>query len=84
MSSKNIKQLKDDPTDDDILAVLDKESKEFDKVRLISWMMQNVRASDRVRTLKSTASSILSNSMPTPSSTCNPVSQTATSRNAIA
>lgn len=38
MSSKDIKHLKDDPTDDDILKVLDKESKEFDKVGTIHWM----------------------------------------------
>ena len=98
-----------EPSDEQILAVLAKESKEFDKVRssypspfslppsslslpIFSLSPSSISPSSLVlqknnlhlRTPKSIASSKPSVSMPTPSSTYNPESQTTTSRNATA
>ncbi|GAB7352469.1 hypothetical protein MBLNU459_g2877t1 [Dothideomycetes sp. NU459] len=43
MSSQDIKHIKDDPTDDDILAVLAKESKEFDKDSEIDRILKSFK-----------------------------------------
>ena len=73
-------------SDEYILAAIAKESKEFDKVRLLlySSLISNLTNHSHPRTPKSTASSKPSVSTPMPSSTCSPVYPTTTSRNAIA
>ena len=73
-------------SDEYILAAIAKESKEFDKVRLFVCpsSISNLTNHSHSRTPKSTASSKPSVSTPMPSSTCNLVCPTMTSKNATA
>lgn len=74
-------EKKDEPSDEQILAAIAKESKEFDKVRCAPLPITKPTISQSFsRTPKSTASSNPSASMPTPSSTSNPASRTTTSK----